>query len=119
MTKEIRSPNVERDAGVRAGFRHSDIPSEFAIRHSDLGTAVHGEPPFLLRTHWDHEPEPAVPLSAGSGSWSQCVRKRKGGSPGTAVPKSECRIANSEGISECRKPALTPASRSTFGLRIS
>src|ERR1051326_3674791 len=61
----------------------------------------------------------AVPLSAGSGSWSQCVRKRKGGSPGTAVPKSECRIANSEGISECRKPALTPASRSTFGLRIS
>src|ERR1051326_886840 len=59
MTKEIRSPNVERDAGVRAGFRHSDIPSEFAIRHSDLGTAVPGEPPFLLRTHWDHEPEPA------------------------------------------------------------
>jgi hypothetical protein len=39
--KEIRSPNVERGAGVRqAVFGHSDfaIPSDLVIRHSDLKT---------------------------------------------------------------------------------
>src|ERR1051326_1744772 len=35
MTKEIRSPNIERCAGVGPPFRHSDfsILSEFVIRH--------------------------------------------------------------------------------------
>jgi len=43
MTKEIRSQNVEKSGAVPALVRHADfvIPSDFVIRHSDLGT-VHG-----------------------------------------------------------------------------
>src|SRR6266536_2301666 len=58
MTKEIRSPNVEGRSGVQSPVRHSDfgIPSDFVIRYSGLRISVHGEPPFALRMHWDHEP---------------------------------------------------------------
>ena len=40
MTKEIRSPNVEGHAGVQWPIRYSDfgIPSDFVIRHLELGT---------------------------------------------------------------------------------
>src|SRR5215510_4849571 len=56
MTKEIRSPNVERRSGVQLLVRHSDfsIPSDFVIRHSSFGFENGGSWKEPLR-HWDDE----------------------------------------------------------------
>jgi hypothetical protein len=42
MTKEIRSPNAEGAQECDRWFGHSDfgIPSDFVIRHSDLGAIL-------------------------------------------------------------------------------
>src|SRR5437016_4777189 len=64
MTKEIQSSNDERRLGMRSGVRHSDfgIPSDFVIRHSDLGMAVHGEPPFVCQEgNWESTEECQLP----------------------------------------------------------
>ena len=56
MTKEVRSPNVEK-LSVRWPFRHLDfiILSDFVICHSDLGLAVHGQDRKLRRDELNSE----------------------------------------------------------------
>jgi hypothetical protein len=57
MTKEIRSANAE-GAQECDRFGHSDfgIPSDFAIRHSDLGPRFMESPHAIFAVHWDLEP---------------------------------------------------------------
>jgi hypothetical protein len=57
MTKEIRSPNVERGAGIRSGFRHSafGIRSDFVIGHSGLGRRFMESLHSIFGVPWVHD----------------------------------------------------------------
>src|ERR1051325_2148156 len=71
MTNDERNPKPEWRTSEFGSFRHSDfgIPSDFGIRHSDLGTLVHAKPPSLLRMHWDHEPTPSPSQEGSDSGW--------------------------------------------------
>src|SRR6059036_1346090 len=62
MTKEIRSPNIEKLWVSVCPFRHWDfvIPSSFVIRHSDLGVRVRVR---------KLQPSPRQALFLPPGSW--------------------------------------------------